>query len=498
MTSVPVEPEVEEEGEVLEEAKQKLGLAIAVDSPSACQRHVTVTVPREDIDRYFANAVGDMMSKAAVPGFRAGRAPRKLVESHFRREIKDQIKGAILLDSMNQITEEQEFSAISEPDFDFESVTLPDDGPMTFEFDLEVRPDFELPEWKGLTIERPVRDVSTELVDQRIREHLKERAALTTTQEPADEGDTLVADLTFRHGGQEIARRLGETLVLRQKLSFQDGLWADFGKVMKGCRAGEERHGTFPVGEDAAQEALRGETVEVDVSVQEVKRPDPLELRPEHAASLGGFEDLGELRDYVKQSLERQIRYQQSQAVRRQITSLLTEASDWDLPPNLLRRQSQRELDRAIMELRSSGFSEVEINSHANLLRQNSQRSTARALKEHFILERIAEAEQIDASDEDFDAEILRLALQSQDSPRSIRARYEKRGLMDALRNQIVENKVIDLIQSQARFKDVPYTLPREETTAIDFAIAGADDAAIPVAKHAGDPKELLPRTDRL
>src|SRR5712691_3265443 len=132
-----------DEVEGAEETPQKLNLEIKVDSRSACERHVTVTVPREDIDRYYDKAFSELMGTAAVPGFRAGRAPRKLVESRFRKDVSDQVKGSLLMDSMAQITEDEKFSAISEPDFDPMAVQVPDDGPMTFEFDLEVRPEFE-------------------------------------------------------------------------------------------------------------------------------------------------------------------------------------------------------------------------------------------------------------------------------------------------------------------------------------------------------------------
>src|SRR6185295_16732526 len=98
-----------------------------------------------DIERYFDKAFSDMMDKAAVPGFRAGRAPRKLVETRYRKDVSDQVKGSLLMDSMSQVTEDQKFSAISEPDFDPAAVEVPHEGAMTFEFNLEVRPDFELP-----------------------------------------------------------------------------------------------------------------------------------------------------------------------------------------------------------------------------------------------------------------------------------------------------------------------------------------------------------------
>src|SRR5690349_1631369 len=110
--------EVAEQSEAGEETPQKLNLQVKVDSPSACQRHVTVTVAREDIDRYYDRAFSDLVGSASVPGFRAGRAPRKLIENRFRKDVADQVKGSLLMDSMTQVTEDEKLSAISEPDFD--------------------------------------------------------------------------------------------------------------------------------------------------------------------------------------------------------------------------------------------------------------------------------------------------------------------------------------------------------------------------------------------
>ena len=121
-----------------------------------------------------------------------------------------------------------------------------------------------------------------------------------------------------------------------------------------------------------------------------------------------------------------------------------------------MERQSYRELERAVLELQRSGFSEEEIHAHENLLRQNSRVLTARALKEHFILERIAEDQEIEAEEEDYDSEIRLIAAQRNESPRRVRARLEKSGSMDVLRNQIIERKVVDLILEHAQFHEVP------------------------------------------
>ena len=143
-----------------EEETQPLDLQVELTSPSACERHVTVTISRADVDRYLDNAFGEMMPTAAVPGFRVGRAPRKIVESRFRDEVTEQVKGTLLLDCLEQISSEQHFTAISEPEFDLEAVEVPREGPMTFEFTIEVRPEFE---WAGEVSRRVGSAVHAEL-----------------------------------------------------------------------------------------------------------------------------------------------------------------------------------------------------------------------------------------------------------------------------------------------------------------------------------------------
>ncbi len=133
------------------------------------------------------------------------------------------------------------------------------------------------------------------------------------------------------------------------------------------------------------------------------------------------------------------------------------------------------------MELRRSGFSDEEIRAHENELRQNSRVNTARALKEHFILERIAEEQEHRRSaEQDYDAEIMLIARQSGESPRRVRAQLEKGGLMDTLRNQIIERKVIDLILESAKFKDVPYEIEGADAEAIDQSAGRRGRATFP------------------
>ncbi|MEZ6115314.1 MAG: trigger factor [Pirellulaceae bacterium] len=479
-----------------EEEKQKLSLDVKIGKPSACQRHVTVTISEDDVKRYFSDAFSELMPRASVPGFRAGRAPRRIVESRFRSEVSDQVKGTLLMDSMTQVTEDHQFSAISEPEFDFDAIEVPETGALTFEFDIEVRPEFELPKWKGLKLEKLVRDFTKEDIDLRLERLLMSQADMETVEEPVALNDFITVDITVKKGKEIVAEESDVLMQVHPILSFPDAKIVDFDKLIVGAKAGEAKSVSVMISHDAPREDLQGEEVEVEFAVKEVQRTQ-LPAIDDALLERFGMESEGDLRDAIQSELKRRLQYQQQQRIRSQITSLLTEAASWDLPPELLARQSSRELERAIMELRSSGYSESEIRAFENELRQNSRASTRKALQEHFILERIAEENEIDAVPDDFEREITLMALQSNDSVRRVRARIEKRGLTDALRNQIIERKVIELITSEATFTDTKYEPEKHETEAVDVHLCGQAQANIPAAKYNESQAELEQQVDR-
>jgi trigger factor len=465
---------------------ERLSLDVKIDSPSACERHVTVTVSREDVDRYLDEAYSELMDTAAVPGFRVGRAPRKLVESRFKDEIGEKIKGSLLMDSLSQISEEQSFTAISEPELKLDAIEVPDEGPMVFEFDIEVRPEFELPKWRGLKIERPVREFTDADVDEQLEQMLARYGQLAPFDGAAAEGDYVTANIRVTHDGKTIAQEDERVLRLRPTLSFLDGRLEGFGKLLEGAQAGEKRNGKVELTQDAPNEELRGKSVDVEFEVLEVKKLKLPELTADFLQEMGNFDSVEKMREAIRANLQRQLDYEQQKKARQQITAELIKKADWELPPGLLKRQSVRELERAVMEMRRAGFSEAEIRARQNELRQNSAGSTAKALKEHFILERIAEEEKIEAGEGDFESEIFLIAMQSGESPRRVRAQIEKRGLMDVLQNQIVERKVLERVQAEAKFKDLPYEVSKVDAEAISMA-AGGDLGAIPEAEEAAE-----------
>jgi trigger factor len=418
--------------------------------------------------------------------------------SRFKDQIGDQVKGKVLVDAVSQVSDEHDFSAISEPDFDFDAVKLPDDGPMTFEFDLEVRPEFDLPDWKGLTLDKPTREIDEEDIDRHLARLLRGYATLAVKEGPAELGDSVTLNMCFTHDGKTLSTVEDRTLSLKASLSFRNAQFDGFGELLTGCVAGDKREATIKISDEAEIEDLQGKEVQAEFEVVQVNEQKLPELTSSFLEEIGGFVDEDDLRGAVKEELERQFKYRQQQQIRGQITGQLTATADWDLPPELLRRQAHRELQRMVLELQSSGFSQDVIKQHENQLRQNSLAHTATALKEHFILERIAEEEGVDAEPSDFDDEIELIAEQSGYPPRRVRARLEKRGEMDSLRNQIIERKVIERITAHAAVKETEMEPPADDVTAIDVAIGGEQEASeIPEAKHGEEAKSLPGQPDR-
>lgn len=466
--------------------KTPLKLDIKVDSPQACLRHVVVTIPHADVERYMRDAYDELVPEAQVPGFRAGRAPRKLVEKQFRDRVTDQVKSSLLMDSLSQVTESAEFSAISEPDFDYESIELPEDGDFRYEFKVEVRPEFETPNWKELKLTRPTEEISDEAVEKAVQGLLGRNAQPEATDESATDGDSLLLTARFLSDGRVISEMDEERVQLASRLSFSDAVCENFGEALRGAREGETRKAKVLIGQEAPQEDLRGKEIDAEFEVVEVSRKHLPELTEAYLRELGDFDSKEEFYEFVRTSLQRQVGYRQEQALRKQIVETLTGEAQWDLPPDLVRRQTRRELDRKILELRRSGFDEDTVRRLVNVMRQNAQASTEASLREHFILEQIAEDEKVDATTEDYEQEIELIAEQSDMPVRRVRARLEKSGQMDALRNQIVERKVIEMIAGAAEVSDEPQAKAQDEDEfAVYHNVLGTKETdSIPEAKY--------------
>ena len=449
----------------------KMSLDVEITESGPCLRHVVVKVPRADIDAVHEVAVSELADSAEVPGFRKGHVPTGLIAKKFRREVADEVKQKLLVGSLEQLAENHDLEPINEPNLDVDMIEIPEEGDFEYEFDVEVRPDFDLPDYKGLTIDRPVREVTDEDVDGYMQQFLLQYAHFHDHEGSAETGDTIVADLAFTHDGETVRTIEEAMLDLRSVLRFQDAELEGFDELMAGVAAGEERTSEITVAAEADNVAMRGESLGVTFSVTAVKKTHLPDLDEEFLDRLG-VEDEDSLRDALRGTLERQAEFGQRQNTRGQVLEQITESADWDLPEELVTKQTENALRREILEMQQAGFTPQEIQARENEIRQHAISTTRQAIKEHFVLDRIAEEEEIEVDGADLDTEIQLMAMQSGENPRRLRARLIKSGMIENLEAQVRERKSIEVILEHAEFNDVEgEPLVRDPVATIDQSV---------------------------
>ena len=461
-----------EESTATAEAPIKLQQVVEIRDVGPCKKHIKVTVERKDIDDRFGEKISELVSDANVSGFRPGKAPRRIVERRFHKEVADQVKSEVLLASLQQLAEDHDIAPLSAPDLDPGNIELPRQGPLVYEFEVEVRPHFDLPNYKGLKIRRPIHTFTDEEVVQEERRLLTPYGQIVPKPEgDAQIGDLLVVDAVIRAGDREIGKLNEATLRVNKQLAFKDGIANDFAEQVKGAKAGDVREVDIQLSSAVADPSLRGQAVKATLTIKDVKKVILPELTHEFLHNFGVHKP-EQLRELIQVLLQRRLEHQQRQAARKQVMDHIIAAASWDLPPDLLRRQAHRAMARKIMEMRSDGISEEEIQGRRRLLEQDILQSTAQALKEHFVLQKLAEVEKIDVTDDDLNEEIERLAEQEGESPRRVRARLEREDLLDALAAEMIERMALDLILDSAEYEDVP--LGKEDQPAVSMVEAQA------------------------
>ena len=461
------------------EQKYKLSLKVDIENVGPCRKHVRVTVPRADIDHFSGEAVKEIVDTAAVPGFRKGRVPASLAQKRFKTEISNSVRQRVLMQSLEQLAEDNTLDPINEPDFDVESLTIPDQGDFEYEFDVEVRPSFDLPKYDGLKIERPSREVTDAEVDAYLEKFRAQYATNESHDGAAEPNDFVVASVEFTRDGQPFRKISSVELQLKPIVRFRDAEIQGFDKLMAGAVPGTEKQIEVTISQEAEQVEMRGEKLNATILVGEVLRVKMPELGGAFLDRIG-YSDLEALRTEVRGMLERQVVYEQRQAVRKQVIEKITESATWDLPEQLVRKQTENALRREILEMEQAGFTTQQIMARENELRQNAITTTRQALKEHFVLDKIAEQEKVEVTPADIDSEIHMMAIQRGENPRRVRARLVKSGVIENLEAQIRERKAVDVVLKSAVFEDVPAPVAKtDDVQALSISVCGTSTVVV-------------------
>jgi len=446
--------QTEEKPQKPAEEKTESKNTVIIEEAGPCRKKVIIEVPAESITSALDERYGELHRDAVLPGFRKGRAPRRLLEKRYGIEVKQEIKLKLIAAASEEAIKDNELDTLAEPEVDYESLELPETGPLKFDFEVEVRPQFELPQLEGIPVEKPKLEVSDAQIDEQITQLQRQSGTWVSQKDgSAQADDQLIAEVII--SGKDIEHEKLEDVELHVRpTGFVSGLPIEkFDEMMIGAKHGDVKKTTVEVSKTHYNEDYRGRTVDLEIKVKDVKRLIPAELNEEFLKRLG-LEDAQELRDRVRESLERRTEQQAQAAMTDQIYRYLLDNITFDLPADVVAEQSNQVLQRRYSSLLMRGMTPEQIQEQTEQLRAGSEEQASQQVKLFFIMDKISGQFDIKVSEEEINGRIAQVAMQRGVRPEKMRQDMVRDGSLASFTLQIREEKCISKLLESAKISE--------------------------------------------
>jgi trigger factor len=386
--------------------EQEYQYSIKVEDAGPATKKVVVEIPKDRIDQKLQEQFKELRQQAAIPGFRPGHAPQKLVEKRFSNDVKEQVRRALISESYEQAVKKNELQVIGEPEFDNpDAIQLPESGNLSYSFQVEVQPDIKLPDLANLKVKKPKIEVTEENVNQAMQNLREQQGILVPVEDRGVENrDQLIADIRIKLDGNVVAEQRDGQLVSRPgRINGIDV--TDLDKQLQGQKGGETRSFKVKVADTHPNEQVRGKEVEIEVALKDIKKLELAEITPEFLQDLG-FDNEQQLRDALREQMVERINMDVANAMREQVYKFLLENTPIDLPTKLSDRQASRVVNRRAVDLMMRGIPREQIESNVERLRHGAKDEAVKELKLFFILERIATDQGVDVDEDELNGRI--------------------------------------------------------------------------------------------
>jgi trigger factor len=413
-----------------------------------CRRELDLEIPATEVQKAIERVAREFARVARVPGFRPGKAPIPLIRRRFADDIKGEVLQSLVPEQIDKAVKDHKLIPITQPQIDH--VDYAEDRPLKFRASFEVLPEFELGSYKGVQVEVEKAQVSDADVDKTI-EAMRDRAATFVPVEeralesgdyaqlklvgtPVGGGEPLKADNVLCHLGAE------ETLEA-------------FTQNLVGAKPAEQRRFEVEYPADYPDRKLASKKFVYNAEIVAVKQKKLPELNDELAKDVSDAKTLDELRGKIRQDLEKELEARHAAAVRDAVLAKIVAAHDFPVPEALVENQMDVRLERAVRSLAAQGVDPRAVNVDWVAMRRRQHARAVEDVKAELLLDRIASAENIEASDEDMDREISRIAERSGESEPAVRASLTKQGALDRMRSKLRSEKTLEWLQNNSEVK---------------------------------------------
>lgn len=427
---------------------------VKIEEAGPCRKKVIIEVPREIISKATDAQYETLRKEALVPGFRKGRAPRRLLEKRFGKDVGEQTKLKLLAEASDSALKDNKLDVLREPEIDYEKITLPADGPLKFDFEVEVRPEFELLKLEGIPVDKPKHVVTDGLVDREIEMLCKYAGTWT----PKDDGkveldDQVVADVMLNIEGQE--QKVDNTEIYAKPNGFVADVPVEkLDEVLMGAKTGEVKTAEVEVPKTFFREELRGKKVDIKITLKDIKWLRPAELNQDLVAKCGVANE-EELRKAIREKLQGRLEGQAKNEMAEQIYKYLLDNISFELPVGVVADQAVTMLRRQYINLMMQGIDREQIDKNIEQLKSSTEQQAKEQLKAFFIMDKVAEKLDIKTTDEEVNGHIAQLAIQKHVRPERMKEEMQRDGSLEQFKLQVREQKCIAKLLASAKITEV-------------------------------------------
>jgi trigger factor len=410
-----------------------------------CKREITVTIPAEVVTAESDAVMARYQKVARVPGFRQGKVPASLIRQRFADEIKGEIVDALVPRYFREETQKQNLNPVSQPrvtDLHFNR-----GEPLTFKASFEILPEFKIAAYDDIRIEKFPSEVTEEEVERALENVRQQHATYSPVEEDRPLGDGDFAVVGFKgtpQSGEPDAKpvEVDEVMV---EIGGQDTI-PEFTQNLRGAKAGERRSFEVKYADDFADKRLAGKTMTYEVEVKGIKTRSVPDLNDDFAKELGAdFSTLDDLRGRLRENMKAEKAHEAEHRGKDQIVEQLVKRNDFPVPDSMLDQAIDLRLERGLRALAAQGMKTEDMKRmDFGRLRAGQREAALREVKASLILERIADDEKIEVSDEELEHELRALANQSKQTVEEVRARLAQDGGLDRIRHRLRNEKTLD------------------------------------------------------
>ena len=412
-------------------------------------RTVTVEIPADVVDQERNRLVQQYAKMARVPGFRKGKVPAGVIRTRFSQDINEEIVRNLIPKYFREQTEKQNLAPISQPQVT--DLHLHDGEPLKFSAEFEVLPEIPIEGYQNIKVEHPTVSVTDEEIEETVNGLREQRSTFEPIEDrAAEDGDFVQISFEGRDKADAEAKPV-EVPSIMVEMGGKNTV-AEFTDNLRGTKPGDEKTFDVAYAADYGDQRLAGKTVEYHVTVKALKKKIVPEVNEEFISELGGdFKTPEELRAKVREGMEHEKKHSAEHEAKDKLVDELVKLHDFPVPQAMVENQIEIRLERGLRALAQQGLRNEDMRKmDFARLREGQREAATREVKASLLLEKIADAEKLEVTDEELDRDITSLARQSQQTPEAIRARLTQDGSLDRIRTRIRNEKTLDLLYSRS------------------------------------------------